>query len=162
MVAVLRIVTILLEATNLKKIFLEEMISFWFLIERKINFMVRIHLDSIHLCLIRCTNIFYLKYLYYLLLYFFTLQKFVVWLAVVLFCCIIFCYYNVSKTIQMYFTCWFFLGTVHGGGSATSTGGVVGSTVGPSLGYIGRRLQVSLLHFIFISITKIQNYRTIY
>lgn len=36
------------------------------------------------------------------------------------------------------------LGTLHGAGSATSTGGVVGSTVGPSLGYIGRRLQVSL------------------
>lgn len=33
-------------------------------------------------------------------------------------------------------------GTLHGAGSATSTGGVVGSTVGPSLGYIGRRLQV--------------------
>nr|XP_023020498.1 cationic amino acid transporter 2-like [Leptinotarsa decemlineata] len=36
-----------------------------------------------------------------------------------------------------------FYGTVHGGGSATSTGGVVGSTVGPSLGYIGRRLQAA-------------------
>lgn len=35
------------------------------------------------------------------------------------------------------------LGTLHGAGSATSTGGVVGATVGPSLGYIGRRLQVS-------------------
>lgn len=35
------------------------------------------------------------------------------------------------------------LGTLHGVGSATSTGGVVGSTVGPSLGYIGRRLQVN-------------------
>lgn len=35
-----------------------------------------------------------------------------------------------------------FSGTVHGAGSAASTGGVVGSTVGPSLGYIGRRLQV--------------------
>ncbi|XP_018565516.1 cationic amino acid transporter 2 [Anoplophora glabripennis] len=36
-----------------------------------------------------------------------------------------------------------FYGTLHGGGSATSTGGVVGSTVGPSLGYIGRRLQAA-------------------
>uniref|UniRef100_A0A6P7GBB8 Uncharacterized protein LOC114339982 n=1 Tax=Diabrotica virgifera virgifera TaxID=50390 RepID=A0A6P7GBB8_DIAVI len=36
-----------------------------------------------------------------------------------------------------------FYGTVHGGGSATSTGGVVGATVGPSLGYIGRRLQAA-------------------
>lgn len=36
-----------------------------------------------------------------------------------------------------------FYGTLHGAGSATSTGGVMGSTVGPSLGYIGRRLQVS-------------------
>lgn len=36
-----------------------------------------------------------------------------------------------------------FYGTLHGAGSATSTGGVVGSTVGPSLGYIGRRLQVT-------------------
>ncbi|KAJ3653235.1 hypothetical protein Zmor_012497 [Zophobas morio] len=36
-----------------------------------------------------------------------------------------------------------FYGTLHGAGSATSTGGVVGSTVGPSLGYIGRRLQAA-------------------
>ncbi|KAJ8918455.1 hypothetical protein NQ315_008152 [Exocentrus adspersus] len=36
-----------------------------------------------------------------------------------------------------------FYGTLHGGGSATSTGGVVGSTVGPSLGNIGRRLQAA-------------------
>ncbi|KAF7278993.1 hypothetical protein GWI33_007798 [Rhynchophorus ferrugineus] len=36
-----------------------------------------------------------------------------------------------------------FYGTLHGGGSATSTTGVVGSTVGPSLGYIGRRLQAA-------------------
>ncbi|XP_022914356.1 solute carrier family 7 member 14 isoform X2 [Onthophagus taurus] len=37
-----------------------------------------------------------------------------------------------------------FYGTVHGGGaSAASTGGVVGATVGPSLGYIGRRLQAA-------------------
>lgn len=35
------------------------------------------------------------------------------------------------------------LGTVHGAGSAATTTGVVGSAVGPSLGYIGRRLQVS-------------------
>lgn len=35
-----------------------------------------------------------------------------------------------------------FYGSLHGAGSAASTGGVVGSTVGPSLGYIGRRLQV--------------------
>lgn len=35
------------------------------------------------------------------------------------------------------------LGTLHGASSATSTGGVVGNTVGPGLGYIGRRLQVS-------------------
>ncbi|KAI4465570.1 inner membrane transporter ygji-related [Holotrichia oblita] len=35
------------------------------------------------------------------------------------------------------------LGTLHGASSATSTGGVVGATVGPSLGYIGRRLQVT-------------------
>lgn len=34
-------------------------------------------------------------------------------------------------------------GTLHGAGSATSTGGVVGSTVGPSFGYIGRRLQAA-------------------
>ncbi|KAI7815696.1 cationic amino acid transporter [Rhyzopertha dominica] len=36
-----------------------------------------------------------------------------------------------------------FYGSLHGAGSATSTGGVVGSTVGPSLGYIGRRLQAA-------------------
>ncbi|CAG9825044.1 unnamed protein product [Phaedon cochleariae] len=36
-----------------------------------------------------------------------------------------------------------FYGTVHGGGSTASTGGVVGSTVGPSLGNIGRRLQAA-------------------
>ncbi|KAJ8930474.1 hypothetical protein NQ314_016701, partial [Rhamnusium bicolor] len=41
-----------------------------------------------------------------------------------------------------------FYGTLHGGGSATSTGGVVGSTVGPSFGYIGRRLQVSIFSII--------------
>lgn len=35
-----------------------------------------------------------------------------------------------------------FYGSLHGAGSTASTGGVVGSTVGPSLGYIGRRLQV--------------------
>lgn len=37
-------------------------------------------------------------------------------------------------------------GTLHGAGSATSTGGVVGATVGPSLGYLGRRLQVSKIN----------------
>lgn len=36
-----------------------------------------------------------------------------------------------------------FYGTLHGASSATSTGGVVGATVGPSLGYIGRRLQAA-------------------
>ncbi|KAF5298316.1 hypothetical protein FQA39_LY11800 [Lamprigera yunnana] len=36
-----------------------------------------------------------------------------------------------------------FYGTLHGANSATSTGGVVGATVGPSLGYIGRRLQAA-------------------
>ncbi|XP_017780061.1 PREDICTED: probable cationic amino acid transporter [Nicrophorus vespilloides] len=36
-----------------------------------------------------------------------------------------------------------FYGTLHGASSATSTGGVVGSTVGPSLGYLGRRLQAA-------------------
>ncbi|XP_050301397.1 cationic amino acid transporter 2 isoform X2 [Anthonomus grandis grandis] len=36
-----------------------------------------------------------------------------------------------------------FYGTLPGGGSTTSTGGVVGSTVGPSLGYIGRRIQAA-------------------
>ncbi|KAJ8938484.1 hypothetical protein NQ318_007120, partial [Aromia moschata] len=36
-----------------------------------------------------------------------------------------------------------FYGTVHGGSSAASTGGVVGSAVGPSFGYIGRRLQAA-------------------
>lgn len=35
-----------------------------------------------------------------------------------------------------------FYGSLHAAGSTASTGGVVGSTVGPSLGYIGRRLQV--------------------
>jgi solute carrier family 7 (cationic amino acid transporter), member 14 len=44
-----------------------------------------------------------------------------------------------------------FYGTLHGAGSATSTGGVVGSTVGPSLGYIGRRLQVNLFDCQFFS-----------
>lgn len=34
-------------------------------------------------------------------------------------------------------------GSLHGAGSATSTGGAIGSTVGPSLGYIGRRLQAA-------------------
>lgn len=38
-----------------------------------------------------------------------------------------------------------FSGTLHGVGSATSTSGVVGSTVGPSLGYLGRRLQVIII-----------------
>ncbi|XP_056633072.1 high affinity cationic amino acid transporter 1 [Diorhabda sublineata] len=36
-----------------------------------------------------------------------------------------------------------FYGTVHGASSATSTGGVVGAAVGPSLGYIGRRIQAA-------------------
>lgn len=36
-----------------------------------------------------------------------------------------------------------FYGTLHGGGSTSNTTGVVGSTVGPSLGYIGRRLQAA-------------------
>ncbi|KAK5646901.1 hypothetical protein RI129_005365 [Pyrocoelia pectoralis] len=36
-----------------------------------------------------------------------------------------------------------FYGTLHGASSAASTGGVVGATVGPSLGYIGRRLQAA-------------------
>ncbi|CAG9768695.1 unnamed protein product [Ceutorhynchus assimilis] len=36
-----------------------------------------------------------------------------------------------------------FYGSLHGAGSTASTGGVVGSTVGPSLGYIGRRLQAA-------------------
>ncbi|KAJ8982448.1 hypothetical protein NQ317_010188 [Molorchus minor] len=40
-----------------------------------------------------------------------------------------------------------FYGTLHGGSSAASTGGVVGSAVGPSLGYIGRRLQSMNLLF---------------
>lgn len=46
---------------------------------------------------------------------------------------------DVNNNLVHYF---YFLGTLHGAGSATSTSGVVGSTVGPSLGYIGRRLQV--------------------
>ncbi|XP_065164736.1 cationic amino acid transporter 2 [Atheta coriaria] len=36
-----------------------------------------------------------------------------------------------------------FYGTVHGTSGTTTTTGVVGSTVGPSLGYIGRRLQAA-------------------
>ncbi|XP_044729384.1 cationic amino acid transporter 2 [Chrysoperla carnea] len=36
-----------------------------------------------------------------------------------------------------------FYGTLHGAGSATSTGGMMSSTVGPSLGYLGRRLQAA-------------------
>ncbi|KAL3280941.1 hypothetical protein HHI36_004168 [Cryptolaemus montrouzieri] len=36
-----------------------------------------------------------------------------------------------------------FYGTLHGAGSATSTGGVIGSTVGPNLGNLGRRLQAA-------------------
>ncbi|XP_018319576.1 probable cationic amino acid transporter [Agrilus planipennis] len=40
-----------------------------------------------------------------------------------------------------------FYGTLHGGGSTASTGGVIGSTVGPSMGYIGRRLQAATYLF---------------
>ncbi|XP_044752454.1 probable cationic amino acid transporter isoform X1 [Coccinella septempunctata] len=36
-----------------------------------------------------------------------------------------------------------FYGTLHGAGSATSTGGVMGSTVGTNLGNLGRRLQAA-------------------